>query len=103
MIEQCVEGGQRFGMVGRTFSRTHGGAHANHAFLEGSVLDEAHTHGCEVEIVACQRLPGGRFHVEVVGRRSFKVAEKDMSPFGYMQVGGRQQFLSYYFLFFVRY
>mmetsp|Transcript_16980 Transcript_16980/g.53916 ORF Transcript_16980/g.53916 Transcript_16980/m.53916 type:complete len:382 (-) Transcript_16980:510-1655(-) len=51
MTERCLAGSRRFGMVPA----------------------DLRTVGTEVEIVECQPLPGGRFYLEVVGRRVFHV------------------------------
>ncbi|KAG0559705.1 hypothetical protein KC19_10G124700 [Ceratodon purpureus] len=57
MIRRVVEGNHRFGMVRIEDS--------------GSLAEVA----CEVEITECEPLPDGRFHIEVVGKRRFRMTE----------------------------
>ncbi|KAJ6827828.1 LON peptidase N-terminal domain and RING finger protein 1 isoform X1 [Iris pallida] len=58
MVRRIMEGNHRMGMV-IIDSAT------------GSVADVA----CEVEIVECEPLPDGRFYLEVIGRRRFRILQ----------------------------
>lgn len=64
MIERCLQGGRRFGMMGYFRTRHHG--HSPH-------LAE---HGTEAEITEAERQPDGRYIVKIVGRRCFRVNER---------------------------
>ncbi|BDA43943.1 LON peptidase N-terminal domain and RING finger protein 3 [Coccomyxa sp. Obi] len=57
MVRRCMEGARRFGMA------TVGPSHALHEVA------------CECEILECQPQPDGRFYLEVVGRRRFKIQQ----------------------------
>ncbi|KAJ0973752.1 hypothetical protein J5N97_015717 [Dioscorea zingiberensis] len=56
MVRRIMEGNRRMGMVG-VYPTT------------GSIASYA----CEVEIIECEPLPDGRFYLEVVGRRRFRI------------------------------
>lgn len=63
MVRRCMEGSRRFGMIG----------------VDPTVPNAACT---EVEIVNCEPLPDGRFHLEVVGRRRcFVVSQQDQDGY----------------------
>eukprot|EP00977_Amphora_coffeiformis_P008994 scaffold2039_cov183-Amphora_coffeaeformis.AAC.1 len=59
---------RRFGMVGRSISRT--------PQLNGN--DGVAYHGTEVEILSCVESPDGRFRVAVQGRSIFRVVDKEL-------------------------
>ncbi|KAL3677592.1 hypothetical protein R1sor_027540 [Riccia sorocarpa] len=56
MVRRVMEGNHRMGMVGLDDTT-------------GTLT----TVGCEVEIRECQLLPDGRFHIEIEGRRRFRI------------------------------
>ena len=56
LIRRCLEGSRKFGMA--TINRSH----------------ELNTIACEVEIQECQAAPDGRFLIDIVGSRRFRVA-----------------------------
>mmetsp|Transcript_10173 Transcript_10173/g.11679 ORF Transcript_10173/g.11679 Transcript_10173/m.11679 type:complete len:399 (+) Transcript_10173:230-1426(+) len=58
LTQRCLEGSRRFGMLARS----------------GRGRSPA-SYGTEVEIVECEPLPGGRYYMEVVGRRVFRVVD----------------------------
>ena len=58
LVRRCMEGSRRFGMVG--YDREQGR------------MNEWAT---EVEIVECQPIPDGRYHIRIVGRRGCQVLE----------------------------
>eukprot|EP00511_Aplanochytrium_stocchinoi_P004350 CAMPEP_0204830910 /NCGR_PEP_ID=MMETSP1346-20131115/9482_1 /ASSEMBLY_ACC=CAM_ASM_000771 /TAXON_ID=215587 /ORGANISM="Aplanochytrium stocchinoi, Strain GSBS06" /LENGTH=316 /DNA_ID=CAMNT_0051961523 /DNA_START=357 /DNA_END=1305 /DNA_ORIENTATION=+ len=60
MTQRCLEGSRRFGMLARA--------------SRGRTNTPA-SYGTEVEIVECEPLPGGRYYMEVVGRRVFHVLD----------------------------
>lgn len=63
MVRRCMEGSRRFGMIG----------------IDPTVPNAACT---EVEITACEPLPDGRFHLEVVGRRRcFVESQRDQDGY----------------------
>jgi len=55
MTRRCLEGSRKFGL-----------------------LTNGAEFGTEMEIVECEELPGGRFYLEVVGRRIFRICESWM-------------------------
>lgn len=57
MIRRCMEGNRRFGMASLT---------TGHALRSVA---------CEAEIVECEALPDGRYYLEIVGRRRFRVVD----------------------------
>jgi len=59
MVRRCMDGDRRMGMVGYD-SRT------------GLPAETA----CEMEICECEPLPDGRFYLEVIGRRRFRIVKQ---------------------------
>ncbi|KAK9843647.1 hypothetical protein WJX81_000969 [Elliptochloris bilobata] len=57
MVRRCMEGNRRFGMA---------------TLRAGNQLNEVAT---ECEITECQPQPDGRYHLEIVGRRRFRIEE----------------------------
>lgn len=55
LIRRCLEGSRRFGLA--TVNRRH----------------ELQKVACEVEIAECQAAPDGRFLIDIVGTRRFRV------------------------------
>ena len=55
LIRRCLEGSRRFGLA--TVNRSH----------------ELQRVACEVEISECQAAPDGRFLIDIVGTRRFRV------------------------------
>ena len=68
LIRRAMGGSRTFGMVGVSANgRTRGG------MGPGNQVTEVNPVGCEAEIVECDCLPDGRFHIEIVGGRRFNV------------------------------
>eukprot|EP00928_Gymnodinium_smaydae_P081131 TRINITY_DN64700_c0_g1_i1.p1 TRINITY_DN64700_c0_g1~~TRINITY_DN64700_c0_g1_i1.p1 ORF type:complete len:402 (+),score=60.99 TRINITY_DN64700_c0_g1_i1:44-1207(+) len=51
----------------------------------GMSWSESATRGVEVEIIQASEQPDGRYHVEVVGRRPFKILSSSHAPEGFLE------------------